>query len=247
MTRDATRAAWRRPHGWVLSGAVLLVAVLVGAGTGSTLALWRTEVSGTARMPVGVTVFGVGAPATPGTLAAYATAEGQSLTFELGPAQAAALYGDASTGGAVAVPVQVDSLAQGHRGLTYTVTPSITGGVFGASRWSLHKVTSAAACTTATTATAATSSTPWTTAYTSSTTLVSEYWCLVARFVPVTGSHTNTATVTGTPAIPGLGAPSPLTATDSWTATARQTLVPSAEPTHRLTFTFSTSRPGGAP
>ena len=247
MTQSPKRPAWRRLHGWVLAAAVLLVALLVGAGTGSTLALWRAEVSGTVRMPVGVTVFGVGAPATPGTLATYATVDGQSLTFEFGPAQAAALYGGTTTGGAVAVPVQVDSLAQGHRGLTYTVTPSITGGVFGASRWSLHKVTSAAACTTATTATAATSSTPWTTAYTSSTALVSEYWCLVARFVPVTGTHTNTATVTGTPVVPGPGAPSALTATDSWTATARRTLVPSAEPTHRLTFTFSTSRPGGTP
>ncbi|MCC2312657.1 hypothetical protein [Cellulomonas xiejunii] len=247
MAQDTTRPVWRRPHAWLLPVVVLLVAALVGAGTGSTLALWRAELSGTARMPVGVTVFGVGAPATPGTLATYATADGQSLTFDFGPAQAAALLGSGPTGGAVAVPVQVDSLAQGHRGLTYTVTPSISGGVFGVSRWSLYKVASAAACTTGTTATAATSSTPWSTAYTSSTALVSEYWCLVARFVPATGSHTNTATVTGTPVIPGLGSPSPLTATDSWAATARATLDPAAEPTHRLTFTFATSRPGGTP
>ncbi|UZN02235.1 hypothetical protein [Cellulomonas sp. S1-8] len=247
MTTATTRAsAWRRPHGWLLTAFVLLAAILVGAGTGGTLALWRDEFTGTVRMPVGVTVFGVGTPATPGTLAKYATADPQSLTFTFGPAQAAALYGG-PTGGAVAIPVQVDSLAQGHRGLSYTVTPSITGGVFGASRWQLYKVASAAACTTSTTATVTTTSTPWSTAYTTTTALVSEYWCLVARFVPVTGTHTNTATVTGTPVIPGLGAQSPLTATDSWSALTRQTLVPSAEPTHTLTFAFTTTRAGSTP
>ena len=238
----STRPAWRRRHGWLLTAAVTLVAVLVGAGTGGTLALWRDQESGTAAMPVGVTVFGVGAPATPGSLATYATADGQSLSVEFGRPQAATLYGTTADGGAVAIPFQVDSLAQGHRGLSYTVTPSISGGVFGASRVALYKVASAAACTTSTTATAATGSTPWSTDYTSTSALRSEYWCLVARFVPVTGTHTNTATVTGTPVIPGLGAQTPLTATDSWSSTVRQTLDPAAEPTHRLTFTFTTSR-----
>lgn len=245
MTATTQRPTRRGSRGWVLTAAVLLVAVLVGAGTGSTVALWRAELTGTARMPVGVTVFGVGAPATPGTLREYATAEGQALHVEFGgPAQAAQLYGTAPTGGAVAIPVQVDSLAQGHRGLTYTVTPSISGGVFGASRWSLFRVDSAAACTTEATGTPATTATPWTTDYTSTSTLRSEYWCLVARFVPVTGTHSNTATVTGTPEIPGLPARPPLTATDTWSATARQTLDPDGEPTHRLTVTFTTTRPG---
>lgn len=239
-------APWRRPAGWLVVALVLLGAVLVGAGTGGTLALWRDEVTGTARMPVGVTVFGVGAPATPGTLAQYATTDGQSLTFTFGPAQAAALYGGPS-GGAVAIPVQVDSLSQGHRGLSYTVTPRISGGVFGASGWTLTKVASAAACTTATSGAAVTSSTPWGTGYTSTTALVSEYWCLVARFVPVSGTHTNTATATGTPVLPDGGAAAPLTATDSWSATARQTLVPAAEPTHSLTFTFRSTRAGSPP
>ncbi|ADG75522.1 hypothetical protein Cfla_2635 [Cellulomonas flavigena DSM 20109] len=241
-----TRPSWHRTTGWLLTAAVVLVAVLAGAQAGTTLALWRDRETGTLAMPVGVTVFGVGAPAAAGSLAKYATADGQSLTFEFGPAQAAALYGTTAAGGAVAVPVQVDSLAQGHRGLSYTVSTSISGGVFGASRSTLYKVGSPQACTTSTTATATTTSTPWTTAYTDTTTLMSEYWCLVARFVPVTGTHTNTATVTGTPVIPGLPAQPSLTATDTWTSTARQTLDPAAEPTHRLTFTFSTTRPGGA-
>ena len=244
MTAGAPVAARRRPHRWLVAVVVLLAAGLVGTATGGTLALWRDELRGTAGMPVGVAVFGIGAPAAPGSLAQYATADGQTLTFTFGPAQAAALHGG-TTGGAVAVPVQVDSLAQGRRGLSYTVTPSISGGIFGASRWQLYKVPSAAACTTSTTGTVATTSVPWSTAYTSTTALVSEYWCLVARFVPVTGTHTNTATVTGTPVVPGLAGQAPLTSADTWSATARQTLDPAAEPTHRLTFTFATSRPGG--
>ncbi|MBD7918327.1 hypothetical protein H9657_08570 [Cellulomonas sp. Sa3CUA2] len=244
----ATRPSWRRPHGWVLTAAVVLAAVLVGAGTGGTFALWRDQERGTAAMPVGVTVFGVGAPATPGSLATYATADGQSLVFEFGPAQAATLYGTTATGGAVAIPVQVDSLAQGHRGLSYTVTPSVSGGVFGASTWALYKVASQAACTTSTTGTATTTATPWSTAYTSTRALTSEYWCLVATFVPVTGTHENTATVTGTPDTPGMATPREVTDTsDTWRATVAQTLDPAAEPTHRLTFTFTTTRPGGTP
>lgn len=242
-----TRPSWYRSTGWLLTAAVLLAAVLAGARTGTTLALWRDRETGTVGMPVGVTVFGVGAPATAGSLTTYATTEGQSLTFQFGPAQAAALYGTTAAGGAVAIPIQVDSLAQGHRGLSYTVTTSISGGVFGASRRALYKVASPAACTTSTTATDTTSSTPWTTDYTDTAALKSEYWCLVARYVPVTGTHTNTATVTGTPVIPGLPAQPSLTATDTWTSTARETLNPAAEPTHRLTFTFSTTRPGGTP
>lgn len=243
----ATRPSWRRPHGLALTAAVVLVAVLVGAGTGGTLALWRDQERGSAAMPVGVTVFGVGAPAAPGSLAKYATADGQSLTFEFGPAQAATLYGTAPAGGAVAIPVQVDSLAQGHRGLSYTVAPTVSGGVFGASTWALYKVPSQAACTTSTTATLTASSTPWSTAYTSTSTLTTEFWCLVAKFVPVTGTHRDTATVTGTPDTPGATAPRDVTDTDEWRATVTQRLDPAAEPTHRLTFTFTTTRAGGTP
>ncbi|MBO3088484.1 hypothetical protein [Cellulomonas dongxiuzhuiae] len=248
MTATATRTrAWRRSSGWLLTALVLLAAVAVGAGTGGTLALWRSEISGTVRMPVGVTVFGIGPPATPGTLAQYATADPQSLTFTFGKAQAVQLYGSPTTGGAVAVPIQVDSLAQGHRGLSYTVTPSISGGVFGASTWQLLKLAPGVACTTTATGQAVTSSTPWTTAYDATSSLRTEQWCLVARFVPITGTHENTASVTGTADVPDQPTPRTVTDTDKWQATVRQTLDPAAEPDHALTFRFSTSRPGGTP
>lgn len=228
-------------------GVLVVTAVLAGIGTGGTLALWSAEERGTLRMPVGVTVFGVGAPATPGTLAQYATSEDDELVVTFGPAQAAALQGTGGTGGAVAVPVQVDALAQGHRGLTYTVTADVEGGVFGASRWSLHKVASAGACSTSTTGSSASTSTPVAATYSSSTALVTEYWCLVARYVPVTGTHTNTVTVGGEAVVPGTTARPQVTADDTWRSTARRTFDPAAEPTHSLTFAFSTFRPGAQP
>lgn len=244
-TPTAHRASRRR--GVVLTALVLAVSVLIGLGTGGTLALWRDEFRVTANVPLGVAVFGVGAPATPGALAKYATADRQSLTFEFGPAQAAQLYGSGPAGGTAAIAVQVDSLAQGHRGLSYTVVPTISGGVFGASTWQLLKLAPGVACTTAATGSAVTSSAPWTAAYDATSTLRTEQWCLVARFVPVTGAHENTATVTGTPDTPGNPSPREVTDDDKWRATVRQKLDPAAEPTHRLTFTFTTARPGGQP
>lgn len=233
----------RRAGAW---GVAVLVAAAALSGTGATFALWREEARGTVRMPVGVTVFGAGAPATPGSLAQYATSEDDELVVTFGPAQAATLRGG-SSGGSVAVPFQVDALSQGHRGLAYTVTADVEGGVFGSSQWSLHRVASAAACTPTSTGTPVTGSTPVAATYSSSTTLVTEYWCLVARYVPVTGSHTNTATVTGDAVLPGAGARPRITASDTWGATVREDLDPADEPTHSLTFAFSTFRPGAQP
>lgn len=229
-----------------LAVAVVVCGVVAGTLLGGTLALWRDTATFSARMPAGVAVFGVGAPGPNGTLSQYATADGQSLTFAFGPAQATALY-NGGAGAIVAVPVQVDSLSQGHRGLRYTVTTELRGGVFGASQVQLYRVDSPAACTTSTTATVATTSTPWTADHTATTALLSEYWCLVARYVPVTGTHTNTATATGTPVVPNVASPPGVTATDTWTSTVQSVLDPAAEPTHTLTFAFTTFRPGGAP
>jgi len=232
---------------------VLVLAAVVGFGAVGTFALWRDSEHGTLQVRTGVVLFGAGAPGA--TLASYAGStaavsgrpgvnEG-AVTFSFGPAQAATLYNSgALTGGSVAIPVQVDSLAQGHRGLSYQVTTTLNGGIFGASTVTLYKVASAAACTTATTATAASSSAPWSTAYTTSTTPLSEYWCLVAKFVPKSWTHTDTASVTATaPGVPG----SVTANSNAWAATAQQTFVPANEPTHTLTFTFRTYRPGTTP
>ena len=241
MSRD------RRP----LRGALVAcaVAAVVGVGAGGALALWSDTATVTARMPVGVMVFGAGAPGAP----VYATSDAPlgdgrnrgSVPFTFGPAQAAALYASNSpAGGAVAIPVQVDTLAQGHRGLGYVLSLSVTGGIFGASNLVTYPVASAAACTTALTGPGASSSTPWPATYSASTTVLTEYWCLVARYVPTRWAHTNTATATApNPLVPA----APLQLQDSWSATAQRTFDPAAEPTHTLTFTFTSFRPGGAP
>ncbi|GEL96285.1 hypothetical protein [Cellulomonas composti] len=236
----------RGPH--VLVAAVLAVAVVLGVGAGGTFALWRDAVTGTVRMPVGVTIFGAGTVGSPTYATTNAVLDANrnrgSVTYSFGPAQATALYNsNSSAGGSVAIPMQVTSLQQGHRGLAYTVAPSISGGVFGSSTVTLYKVTSAAACTTSTTSTAASSSTPWSSAYTASTTPSTEYWCLVAKYVPTKWSHTDTASVTAT----GPGTSGSLSASSTWTATSAITFDPALEPTHTVTFTFTTFRPGTTP
>ena len=184
-------------------------------------------------MPVGVAVFGAGAP---GSLT-YAAAETDKPVFSFGKVQAQTLHDT----GAVAFVVQVDSLSQGHRGLTYTVTPAISGGLFGASTMVLTKVASAAACTTSTTGPAPTPTTsvPWTGTYNEATAPVAEYWCVVAKWTRVTGTHTDTVTASGTSAD---GTPVPVTATDTWNATVDNNIDPTVEPTQKLTFDFRTFR-----
>ncbi|MFC8191368.1 hypothetical protein ACFUMH_06845 [Cellulomonas sp. NPDC057328] len=246
MTAPTAAAPARRWAGAVLTALVVVAAVVVGLGTGGTLALWRDEFRGAARVPVGVAVFGVGAPAAPGTLSQYATTDGQALAHTFGPAQAAALY-NGGAGGSVAIPVQVDALSQGHRGLSYTVVPTISGGVFGASTWRLYRVASAAACTTATSSTEASASTPVPSGYTTTSTLVSEYWCLVATYAPVAGTNEEQAEVTGTPVVPEKEDPADVQDAESWNVTGYEELDPGAEPSHSLTFTFRTFRPGETP
>ncbi|WP_444664875.1 hypothetical protein ACT17Q_04055 [Cellulomonas sp. CW35] len=249
MTRATTaavvgrvRRAVRRRDVAVVA-VVVLVAALVGVGTGGTLALWRVSVTGTQRMPVGVTVFGAGAPGSPvfatTSTPLDASRNRGSVTYTIPAAATTTLYNNNSlSGGAVAIPLQVRSLAQGHRGLAYTLTVDTAGGVFGASQVSTYRVASAAACTTSLTGAGATlASTPWTSAYTASTTPSDEYWCLVARYGPTRWTHTDTAQVTATgPAGTVSGASS------AWTSTAARTFVVAAEPVHTVTFTFTTFR-----
>lgn len=243
--RRATRALRGRVRRRDLAvpAVVVLAASLVGVGTGGTMALWRASVSGTVRMPVGVTVFGAGAPGNPtfatSTTALDATRNRGSVTYTIPASAATNLYnGNSPSGGAVAVPLQVRSLAQGHRGLAYTLTADTTGGVFGASQVRVYRVASAAACTTSLTGPSSElASTPWSTTYTAATTPSDEYWCLVARYLPTSWTHSDTAQVTAT------GPGGPVTASSSaWTATSVRTLDPAAEPAHTVTFTFTTFR-----
>lgn len=242
MTRRGRHA--RRSPVAVLAALALLGGV-VGVAGGGTLALWRERTTVAAAVPLGVVVLGVGAPAATGALAQYATTEGEPLAYAFGPAQAAALVGTGPGGGAVAIPLQVDSLVRGSRSLTYTVEPDIEGGVFGDATWELYRVASVAACTTGTTGAAARTSTPWTGTYSTATTLRTEYWCLVARYVPVTGTHSGTATASGTPEMPDGSDPGPVAGASTWTAEIDAQPDPAAEPVHHLRVAWSTARAGG--
>lgn len=240
MSRPAALTRRGRPVA-ALVGVAL--AALLGLGVGATAALWSDREVVDARLPVGVAVFGVGAPAPTGSLSQYATHDGAALTFTFGPDEARTLHAE----GAVAVPVQVDSLAQGNLGLTYTVEPSVDGGLFGRSRVTLTRVDDAQACTTDATAGSDLTSTPWATTYTDAVTPTSEYWCLVARWAPVTGTHEDTVTASGTVDVPGLEEPVPVTGSDTWEASVADAVDPADEPEHTLTFTVTIVRPTLAP
>jgi hypothetical protein len=229
-TRRGRRAVRRGRRATAL---VVVLGVALGLGAGTAMALWRDSASTAARMPVGVAVFGAGMP---GGLT-YATSEPGKLVVPFGPAQAKTLHDT----GAVAFAVQVDSLSQGHRGLTYTVTPAVSGGLFGASTWTLAKVASPGACTTSTPGSALRTSTPWSGSYNEATQPLSEYWCVVAKWAQIAGTHSDTVTATGTPDLPGTPG-GPVTATDTWGATVSNDINPAVEPTHTLTFDFRTFR-----
>lgn len=214
-------------------------ATLLGAVGGGTLALWRDVETATASMPAGVVVFGAGTPTTPGSLADYATGPGDTVEVTFGAAAAATLY---STG-SVAVPFQVDALAQGHRGLSYTLTRSISGGVFGDSVVRTVRVPTAAACTVGVAGADTTTSTPVPSTYSATKILTTEYWCLVATFDPMKGSYANTASVDAGVTTSGGATGLRIGDQDSWSALVRKTFVPAQEPTHRLTFAFTTFRP----
>ncbi|QCB93855.1 hypothetical protein [Cellulomonas shaoxiangyii] len=237
MTR--TRAAVPRR---AVTALVLLLAVALGLGAGASLALWRDAEAVDARIPLGAVVFGAGAPGE----VTYTTSGDQHpdrAVFTFGAAEAAELYNDGK-GGTVAIPVQVDSLAQGNRGLAYTVEPAVAGGLFGASTWTLTQVESPAACTASATAESSLTSTPWTAGYSDAVTPTSEYWCLVATWAPVSGEHTDTVTAAGSAVVPGLDAPVEVTGSDTWSATVGEDVDPADEPDHTLTFSFRTFRPG---
>ena len=91
--------------------------VLVGTIGGATMALWHDDESFTSQIQTGKVAFAVGAPGA--TLAKSATASGQTLDFTFGKAEAATLLDSK----AVAIPIQVNSLSQGNKGMRYTATP----------------------------------------------------------------------------------------------------------------------------
>jgi len=218
-----------------------LVGAAVGIG-GASLALWRDSVEVGGAVSTGYQSFAVGSPG------ATVVAPSGTADFTVGSEAAAALVRD----GEVAVPVQVDSVSQGNKGLHYTVTPPASWGegVLGASAVHVFRVDSPAACTTealspdTVPAPGPLSSTPVPATYTTGTEPVSEYWCVYASYdgPPALGEYANTATVTAV--APGS---EQVSDEDGWNATVVADLDPADEPDHVLSFTSTTFRPGQEP
>ena len=220
--------------------------VLVGTIGGATMALWHDEASFTSQIQTGKVAFAVGAPGT--TLAKSASATGDKLAFTFGKDRGGNPVGEAK---AVAIPIQVDSLSQGNKGMRYTVTPPMFAkdSIFSAATTELVRVDSAAKCTVDPRPQLPSplpsdyyTRTPVSSGYSAATTPTSEFWCLVATLdkAPGSGAYTNTATVTATPD-KGTG-----TVTDSaqWWANVTSVADATKEPDHTIGFTFETFRPG---
>ncbi len=224
------------------TGVTVAVSAVAGAvlGIGGTsLALWNDTVEVTGRIATGYEHFAVG------TVGDTVPASGRTATVRLGPDEARTLLDD----GEVAVPLQVDSLSQGNKGLRYEVAlPTSWGaGVFASSEVSFFAVDDPAACSVdlltpeSVPVDAEHASTPVPAEYTAGSDPTTEFWCLYAAFTgpPELGDYANTATVTA-----DSPADEEVSDEDSWDAVVVADLDPAAEPRHPLTFTYSTFRPG---
>ncbi|HLV03682.1 hypothetical protein [uncultured Georgenia sp.] len=221
----------------------LAVALGAAAGAalgvaGTSLALWGDTVSVAGRLGTGYEYFAVGAPGQ------TAPAPSGTAVFTLGPEHAARLMAEHE----LAVPIQVDSLSQGNKGLSYEVAPPASwgDGILGTAQVSIFRVDSAAACHVGAQVPTHVElvSTPVPATYTTDTDPTTEYWCLLARYdgSPPLGEYTNTATVTATDPNG-----TEVSDEDTWHAEVRADLDPAAEPEHHITFTYETFRPGEEP
>lgn len=232
-----------KPAAMVLAAAAVATVAAASLG-GATLALWHDEQSFTSQVKTGKVAFGVGAPAT--TLAQNATSSASSLNFTVGQAAAQTLLDNLG----VAIPIQVDSLAQGNKGLRYTVVPPVfaSGSIFAAADTRLVKVSSAAECSLSPRPQLPSpvpagyySPTAVPSVYSSTIDPTTHFWCLTAVLdkKPGSGTYTNKVSATGQPPT---GAA--VTGSDQWWANVTSVSSAAAEPNHTIAFTFETFRPG---
>lgn len=243
-----SRAQRMKPALWISAGAV--AAIALGTVAGGTMALWHDEESFASQIGTGKVAFAVGSPTTPtGPLvtppAKAATASGQKLTFDIGKAEATVLLRDKE----IAIPIQVDSLSQGNKGLRYQVAPPVfeSNSLFSTANTRLVKVDRAADCTTDPRPTLPSpvpadyyTSTPVSADYSDGSTPTREFWCLTATLngMPGAGSYTNKVKVTAD------SSAGQVSDNDQWWANVTSTANASKEPTTQIGFTFKTFRPG---
>lgn len=217
-------------------------ATLVAVGTaglcaltciGATAASWSSDVSTTsAAIRDAAVSFAVDGEA--------ATAQDPSVAIDLGPQQAQTLVGT----GHLAVAYKVEALAQGNRGLSYTVDlPEFApDSIFAAASLTIFRVDTAASCTASTAIPASPSlvSTPVPPSYSDSATPTTEYWCLRGDLSAsgAAGIYTSTGTITAEHAL------GEIKITEDWRFIVNSVVSPETEPTVTLTFDYETIRAG---
>jgi len=209
----------------VLVASLLLIATV----TQGTHALWRTSDHAELSVRIGQSRFAVGSPGQP-----LVASKGDAVGFTVGAAEAQTLM----TQGRVHVPIQVDALAQGNNGLTYTIDLPEFGDttVFGSADIALVKVITPSSCPQPMPGGAPQrqfTSTPVPAAYSDSTVPTTEYWCFQAVLGPLPGAGTHESTVTAT-GESGIG---PVTGTATWKVGVESAVQAKDEPNHTITFT----------
>lgn len=243
-----TRTSRLKPALWISAGAT--AAIVLGTVGGSTLALWHDEESFSSQIGTGEVAFAVGSPSNPTEPLATppaqaATAAGQKLSFNIGSAEAAVLISKRE----IAIPIQVDSLSQGNKGLRYEVAPPVFGAtsIFKAADTALVRVNSATECTVDAHPELPSpvpadyyQRTPVSSVYSDDTKPTYEFWCLTATLaeLPGSGSYTNKVTVTAD------STAGTVTDKDQWWANVTGSADASQEPNTTIGFTFETFRPG---
>ncbi|MCK6209889.1 hypothetical protein KZX45_04965 [Georgenia sp. EYE_87] len=243
---------------------VAALAVALGIGGGTALALWDDDEVLTASIGTGMVGLAVEKLGT--HEAQVADGPGSRPGVTLGPAEAERLLAD----GEVTVGIRVDARADGNKGLRYGLELPVLDGasLLGNSTVRVFRVAADTACTPETEPLPGTPVATWTPAdadgdgtyvpgtdpgwdgtglgsvpvaadYDAPWTAV-ERWCVVAELgdMPDEGSYTNTATV----AVEVDGAT--YTGRDSWYTDVTTAADPAGEPAHTIRFSHTTFRPG---
>lgn len=235
MTRTRTTHVTlknRRRTAIATTAGALGAALVAVAVTGATSALWRTELTAQAALPDAAVLFTVNGE--------DATASVPTVAVTLGTAETQALLDE----GRIALPIEVESLSQGNRGLRYSITLPTTqeSDILHWADVTVFPVTAQAQCTVDTEAPILppSTSTPVPATYSDGTTPVTEHWCLQAELgqLPDVGVYTSTATITGTHAL------GEIVATQPWNIDVATAFTAANEPTHRIEFTYETFRDG---
>lgn len=215
------------------AAATLGTALVALAAAGVTSALWRTELTTHGAVPDAAVLFSVNGD--------DASAADPTATVTLGSTEMQSLLDTRS----LAVPIEVEALSQGNRGLRYTVElpTSAETDILHWADLSIFPVDGPTACTIETEAPSELpplTSTPVAPTYSDATTPTIEHWCLRADLgtLPDEGVFTTTTTITGTHALGDIveTVPAQIDVTTAFTV--------ADEPAHCLSFTYETFRAG---